>query len=97
MHQPGDRVGGRYQLVRYLGGGFGQTHLAEDIHLPGNPPCAVKHLQPTVTDALSLDTAKRLIGSERQSTTPICKTCCSTANGSPWIRNPSPDAASLRL
>jgi serine/threonine protein kinase len=40
-------LGSRYQIIRRLGGGgFGQTYLAEDQHLPGKPFCVVKHLQP---------------------------------------------------
>jgi serine/threonine protein kinase len=40
-------IGGRYQIVEHLGGGgFGQTFLARDIHLPDNPYCVVKLLMP---------------------------------------------------
>lgn len=61
------RLGGRYQIIGYLGGGgFGQTYLAQDIHLPGQPHCVVKHLKPTLTDSVSLETAKRLFESEAQ-------------------------------
>lgn len=67
MHKPEDLVGGRYQIVKFLGGGgFGQTYLAQDIHLPNHPLCVVKHLQPTVTDAVSLETAQRLFETEAQ-------------------------------
>jgi serine/threonine protein kinase len=35
-------LAGRYQVVKPLGsGGFGQTFLAHDTHLPGNPLCVV--------------------------------------------------------
>lgn len=59
------RLGGRYQLVEQLSaGGFGQTFIAEDLHLPGNPRCVIKRLQPQITDAASLQTAKRLFDTE---------------------------------
>lgn len=56
-----------YQIVRHLGGGgFGQTFLAKDTHLPGNPLCVVKKLQPTVKDPATLEIAKRLFEREAQ-------------------------------
>lgn len=61
------RLGGRYHIVSYLGGGgFGQTYLAQDVHLPGQPQCVVKHLKPKLTDAISLETAHRLFETEAQ-------------------------------
>lgn len=69
MDHPDQRVllGGRYQVISYLGGGgFGQTYLARDMHLPGNPACVVKHLKPKLLDPLSLETAKRLFETEAQ-------------------------------
>lgn len=69
MHHPNQRVllGGRYQIVSYLGGGgFGQTYLAQDTHLPGCPSCVVKHLKPKLIDPVSLETAKRLFETEAQ-------------------------------
>jgi len=60
-------LAGHYQIVRPLGGGgFGQTFLARDVHLPGNPECVVKRLQPQVKDAQTLQTAKRLFDREAQ-------------------------------
>lgn len=60
-------LAGRYQIVRHLGGGgFGQAFLARDAHLPGNPECVVKRLQPQVQDAQTLQTAKRLFEREAQ-------------------------------
>jgi serine/threonine protein kinase len=61
------RLGGRYQIVSYLGGGgFGQTYLAQDNHLPGQPRCVVKHLRPRLIDEESLVTAHRLFETEAQ-------------------------------
>ena len=61
------KLGGRYRVIGYLGGGgFGQTYLAQDDHLPGKPRCVVKHLKPSLTDAMSLETAQRLFETEAQ-------------------------------
>jgi tetratricopeptide (TPR) repeat protein len=63
----GKLLGGRYQIVRHLGGGgFGQTYLAEDFHLPGNPQCVVKQLKPKVTDPETLQAARRMFDTEAQ-------------------------------
>lgn len=60
-------LAGHYQIVRYLGGGgFGQTFLAKDTHLPGNPLCVVKQLKPQLSDRASLETAKRLFDREAE-------------------------------
>ncbi len=60
-------LGGRYQVIEELGaGGFGQTFLALDIHLPGHPQCVLKKLKPQVTDEESLQTARRLFDTEAQ-------------------------------
>ncbi|MGP1385041.1 MAG: tetratricopeptide repeat protein [Thainema sp.] len=63
----GDTIGGRYQIQEYLGGGgFGQTYLAQDIHLPGCPKCVIKQLKPKVADPITLQSARRLFDTEAQ-------------------------------
>ncbi|MEM6425346.1 MAG: serine/threonine-protein kinase [Cyanobacteria bacterium P01_D01_bin.128] len=60
-------LGGRYHLLSHLGGGgFGQTYLAEDCHLPGHPRCVVKQLKPRTIDGISLEAARRLFDAEAE-------------------------------
>ncbi|NKB17780.1 MAG: serine/threonine protein kinase [Pseudanabaena sp. CRU_2_10] len=60
-------LAGHYQVVRHLGGGsFGQTFLAKDKHLPGNPLCVIKQLKPKADDAETLEIAKRLFNREAE-------------------------------
>lgn len=60
-------LGSRYRILEHLGGGgFGQTYLAIDEHLPGSPHCVVKRLQPRNTDGLSLESARRLFNAEAE-------------------------------
>ncbi|HEY9726221.1 MAG TPA: AAA-like domain-containing protein [Chroococcales cyanobacterium] len=60
-------LAGHYQIIKHLGGGgFGQTFLARDTHLPGNPWCVVKQLKPLVNDPQTLATAKRLFDREAE-------------------------------
>jgi serine/threonine protein kinase len=60
-------LAGHYQVIRPIGrGGFGQTFLATDIHLPDNPLCVIKKLKPKETDPTTLQTAKRLFDRETQ-------------------------------
>lgn len=62
---PEKPLGGRYKVISKLeAGGFGQTFLAEDMHLPDHPRCVVKQLKPQVSDADSLQTARRLFDTE---------------------------------
>ncbi|MBD0343763.1 MAG: serine/threonine protein kinase, partial [Coleofasciculus sp. Co-bin14] len=64
---PDKPLGGRYKVISQLAaGGFGQTFLAHDLHLPGQPRCVVKQLKPQVSDAESLQTARRLFDTEAQ-------------------------------
>ena len=57
----------RYQVIRVLGaGGFGQTYVAQDTRIPGNPTCVVKHLKPASSDPKYLETARRLFQSEAE-------------------------------
>ena len=60
-------LGGRYKIISQFGtGGFSQTFLVEDLHLPGNPRCVIKQLVPQATDANSLEMARRLFDTEAQ-------------------------------
>lgn len=63
----GQLLDGRYQIIKALAaGGFGQTYIAQDTKLPGNPQCVVKQLQPTANDPTTLKVAWRLFQSEAQ-------------------------------
>ncbi|MDX2097923.1 MAG: tetratricopeptide repeat protein [Leptolyngbyaceae cyanobacterium bins.59] len=60
-------LGGRYELALHLGGGgFGQTFLARDLHLPGKPFCVVKQLKPKTTNPVALQTARSLFNKEAE-------------------------------
>ncbi|MGL6283513.1 MAG: protein kinase domain-containing protein, partial [Microcoleaceae cyanobacterium] len=63
----GQLLGGRYLITNHLGGGgFGQTYLAKDQQLPGQPECVVKQFKPQFNDPESLVTAKRLFDREAE-------------------------------
>lgn len=63
----GNTLVGRYQIISHLGdGGFGETFVACDTHLPGLPQCVVKRLKPLATDPVNLETARRLFDTEAQ-------------------------------
>jgi hypothetical protein len=63
----GSILAGHYHVVKPLGGGgFGQTFLARDSHLPGQPLCVVKQFKPRLTASKSLAVAKRLFDLEAE-------------------------------
>jgi len=63
----GQLLAGHYKVLKVLGeGGFGQTYIVEDIHLPGKPKCVLKHLKPTSTDPQVLEAARRLFRKEAE-------------------------------
>ena len=63
----GQLLAGHYQVLQVLGaGGFGQTYIVEDMHLPGHPKCVLKHLKPTTGDPEVLATAGRLFQKEAE-------------------------------
>ena len=65
--QQGQILRSRYQIIKFLGsGGFGETHLAQDVDLPGNPKCVVKHLKPKSSEPEVLDEAKKLFEREAE-------------------------------
>lgn len=61
------KLGGRYQILNYLGqGSFGVTFVAEDTQQPGYPKCVVKQLKPKATDPYTLSEAQRLFDQEAE-------------------------------
>ncbi len=57
----------RYKIFQYLGGGgFGDTYLANDLDLPGQPLCVVKHLKLKNPNPDFLTLAKKLFDREAQ-------------------------------
>lgn len=63
----GQLLAGHYKVLKVLGeGGFGQTYIVEDTHLPGNPKCVLKHLKTTSTDPEILETASTLFEKEAE-------------------------------
>jgi eukaryotic-like serine/threonine-protein kinase len=65
--QPGQLLCDRYQIERELAeGGFGQTFLAVDTHLPRKPRVVVKLLKPIHNDPNTLKIAQRLFSMEAE-------------------------------
>ncbi|NEN92600.1 MAG: SUMF1/EgtB/PvdO family nonheme iron enzyme [Okeania sp. SIO3H1] len=65
--QSGKILRQRYKIIQSLGsGGFGDTYLAEDLDLPGEPKCVVKHLKPKSSDPEVLAIAQRLFEREAE-------------------------------
>lgn len=63
--QVGTVLRGRYRITSFLGrGGFGETYLAEDLDLPGNPPCVVKLLKPQNSSSSLMQVARVLFRRE---------------------------------
>ena len=63
--QPKQILRSRYQIIKSLGSGsFGNTYLAQDLDLPGNPKCVVKHLKPKTLDSTVLNIARKLFQRE---------------------------------
>ena len=60
-------IGGRYRVIDCLRTtGFCETYIAEDTHIPANPPplCVVKKLQPQSTEDSFLKTARKMFYNE---------------------------------
>lgn len=63
----GQLLDGRYKIVRALSSGtFGETYLAEDTKLPGNPTCVVKQLKQAISNPAILQIARRLFKKEAE-------------------------------
>jgi serine/threonine protein kinase, bacterial len=63
----GQLLAGRYRVLQVLGaGGFGQTYITEDLHLPGQPKCVLKHLKPATDRADILALARQLFQKEAE-------------------------------
>ncbi|NEP39364.1 MAG: protein kinase, partial [Okeania sp. SIO2H7] len=64
--QSGKILRQRYKIIDSpLGsGGFGDIYLAQDLDLPENPKCVVKHLKPKSSDPGVLPVAQKLFETE---------------------------------
>ena len=67
MIQSGKILRQHYKIIQSLGsGGFGDTHLAQDLDLPGKLKCVVKHLSPKSSDPGILTIAQKLFDTEAE-------------------------------
>jgi eukaryotic-like serine/threonine-protein kinase len=65
--QPGQLLCDRYRVEKALAaGGFGETFLAVDTHLPSKPQVVVKLLKPSSNDPATLKIAQRLFKQEAE-------------------------------
>ena len=65
--QSGQILRNRYQIIESFGSGaFGDTYLAQNLDLPENPKCVVKHLKPKSLDSGVLNIAQRLFEKEAE-------------------------------
>lgn len=72
----GKVLAGHFKITQALSsGGFGQTFLAEDTHIPGHPICVVKQLKPLNTSPQALALAQRLFEQEAKILTQLGKEC----------------------
>ncbi len=63
----GQLVGGHYEVTERLGGGgFGETYLSRDLHLPDRPLRVIKRLCPQIQEAKVLQLSRRLFETEAQ-------------------------------
>jgi serine/threonine protein kinase, bacterial len=63
----GQILAGRYRVIQVLGaGGFGETYITADLHLPGEPQCVLKHLKPATDDLEVLNIARNLFQKEAE-------------------------------
>jgi len=63
----GQIVGGHYEVTTRLGGGgFGETYLSRDLHLPDHPSRVIKRLSPHIKEKNVLQLSRRLFETEAQ-------------------------------